>query len=790
MKIAKLFFLTLACGMFCMSAQASLPLSSPDARQLSGTWSAQWICDGASSSIDYGVFHFRKHFDLSAKPERFVINISADNRYRLFVNGKEACWGPARGDLNRWYYETVDIAPLLQQGENTLAVIVWNLGLKGPGAQISRETGLIVQGDTPVEDCVNTNNTWLVVRNEAFSPLFNYPEAGYIGVHDRIDGAKYPWGWESNDANEAGWHAATGFSQGKTYGAYGYGESDWILTPRDIPMMEQTLQRIRSVCRYSGLTAAPTFIDGHSPLHIPAGTTCTILLDQGCLTTAFPEMKVSAGAGSTIKLTYSEALFNDKGKGNRNEIEGRECRGFADEFLPDGASGRLFRPLWFKTFRYIQVDVKTADTPLVIEDLYGIYTGYPFEVRGSFTSDNAQLSKIWEVGWRTARLCAHETYFDCPYYEQLQYVGDTRIQALISLYVSGDDRLVRKAIRLYDLSRSYEGITGSRYPSRIPQYIPPFSLYWIGMIHDYWMHRDDDAFTRSFLPGIRSVLTWFIQKIDPQTGLLQRKVPHWNFVDWATSWDRGTAPESDSSGSAVTTLQLAAALESAADLMTCYGRETEAREYQIIRKSLISNVYKKCWDPARGLLRDYIGSQTYSQHVNIMGILTDAIPQRDQQAVFERIVQDPTVTQTTFYYKFYLIRALKKVGLADRYTQMLGPWQQMIDIGLSTFAETPEPTRSDCHAWSSSPNYDLLATVCGVEPSSPGFKTVRIAPHPGTLTQIRGVVPHPQGDIVVELQPDGERLSGRVTLPGTLTGDFVWHGKKRRLTPGENVIRF
>ena len=89
----------------------------------------------------------------------------------------------------------------------------------------------------------------------------------------------------------------------------------------------------------------------------------------------------------------------------------------------------------------------------------------------------------------------------------MQYAGDTRIQALISLYVSGDDRLVRKAIRMYDLSRSYEGITCSRYPSHIPQYIPPFSLYWIGMIHDYWMHRSDDAFVRSFLPGIRTVLS-------------------------------------------------------------------------------------------------------------------------------------------------------------------------------------------------------------------------------------------------------------------------------------------
>ena len=555
-----------------------------------------------SSPYDYGVYRFRKRLDLPKKPERFVINISADNRYRLLVNGQEACWGPARGDLNRWYYETVDIAPLLRPGQNVLAVTVWNLGTRSPGAQISRQTGLIVQGNSSVEDDVNTDGSWLVLRDESFSPLFNCPEAGYIGGHDRIDGTKYPWGWETVGFDDSKWYAATGFSPGKTYGAPGYGESDWILTPRDIPMMELTEQRLTAVRRQQGLASLPTFIDGRSPLKIPARTKCTVLLDQGFLTTAYPELKVSGGKGSKIKLTYSEALFDERGKGNRNEIDGRECRGFADEFLPDGADGRLFRPLWFKTYRYIQLDIETGAAPLVVEDLYGIYTGYPFEVRGSFESDDPALEKIWETGWRTARLCAHETYFDCPYYEQLQYAGDTRIQALISLYVSGDDRLVRKAIRMYDLSRSYEGITCSRYPSHIPQYIPPFSLYWIGMIHDYWMHRSDDAFVRSFLPGIRTVLSWFTEKIDPHTGLLKNGLPHWNFTDWATSWERGIAPESDSSGSAITTLQLAAALDDAADLMRRYDRPAEAKEYAAISAGLKKNVYEKCWDASKGLL--------------------------------------------------------------------------------------------------------------------------------------------------------------------------------------------
>jgi len=153
-----------------------------------------------------------------------------------------------------------------------------------------------------------------------------------------------------------------------------------------------------------------------------------------------------------------------------------------------------------------------------------------------------------------------------------------------------------------------------------------------------------------------------------------------------------------------------------------------------------------------------------------------------------KLDSDPSLTQATFYYRFYLFRALKKVGLAERYTSMLQPWKDMIAIGLTTFAETPEPTRSDCHAWSSSPLYDFLATVCGVEPASPGFKTVKIEPHPGTLKNIKGKIPHPAGDILVELEQTASGIQGKVTLPAGLPGKFVWRGKEIGLGEGENKI--
>src|SRR6202142_2731487 len=160
-----------------------------------------------------------------------------------------------------------------------------------------------------------------------------------------------------------------------------------------------------------------------------------------------------------------------------------------DQFLADGSKSRLFRPLWWRAWRYIELNIETANEPLTIEDLHPTSLGYPLERRARLETDDPGLDRILETGWRTARLCAFETYMDCPYYEQLQYVGDTRIQSLVSLYVSGDDRLMRNAIDLLDHSRISDGLTQSRYPSAMPQVINTFSLFWIEMVHDYWMHR-------------------------------------------------------------------------------------------------------------------------------------------------------------------------------------------------------------------------------------------------------------------------------------------------------------
>ena len=156
----------------------------------------------------------------------------------------------------------------------------------------------------------------------------------------------------------------------------------------------------------------------------------------------------------------------------------------------------------------------------------------------------------------------------------------------------------------------------------------------------------------------------------------------------------------------------------------------------------------------------------------------------------ERVLADTTLTPSSYYFSFYVLEALRKAGLADRYIERLAPWQAMLRLGLTSTPENPEPTRSDTHAWAAHPNYGLLATVLGVRPSSRGFRTVRIAPALGPLQHAEGRVPHPLGDIDLRFTRENARgVAAEITLPPGLSGVFEWWGRGIPLHPGRQVVR-
>jgi len=664
-----------------------LILHSQSSDLLSKPWNAYWICVPHEPIHDYGVYLFRKIFELTAKPASFIVHVSADNRYKLFVNGKFVSLGPARGDIFHWNYETVDLAPYLQTGKNVVAAIVWNYGDVRPEAQISYQTGFILQGKTENEKIINTNSTWKCRRDSSYSPkepklIYSYYVAG---PGETIDYNMALKEWKNAGYDDADWLFAQQITQGLPKGVFGFGLG-WMLVSRTIPEMELTPQRLQKVRKAEGFQLPENFPLQKESFTIPANTKVSILLDQGYLTDAYPVLQFSKGKNACITLSYAEGLYveypNEKNwrtfhqKGNRNEIDGKRFIGVKDSLISRGGDGQEFTSLWWRTYRYMQLQVTTKDEPLVINDLYGIFTGYPFVLNAKFDAGNDTLTKILETGWRTARSCAMETYMDCPYYEQLQYVGDTRIQCLVSLYNSGDDRLMRNAITLLDNSRMAEGATLSRYPTANAQEIPPFSLWWIGMIHDYWMYRNDEAFVKSKLPGIRQVL-WFFNKHQQTDGSL-KDLPYWNFTDWCETkgWNAGVAPIGKDGSSAALDLQLLWAYQLAAELEMNLGMKEYANQYEAAAIQLKQTIQKKYWDDGKKLFADTDEKNVFSQHVNSLVILAGVLNGDNANALAKKIITDTLLTQATIYFKFYVYQALTKAGLGNDYLNWLDIWKK------------------------------------------------------------------------------------------------------------------
>lgn len=311
-------------------------------------WNAQWIAAANDDGMQYGVYYFRKNISLGIKPKAFKIYVSADNRYKLFVNDVLVSLGPARGDTYFWNYETVDIASYLNAGINIVGALVWNEAQYRPEAQISVRTGFIVQGSTAAEEILNTDNSWKCIRDKGHQPIPRYFFAASKGEMINMNQA-IKSDWTAGNFSDSDWPKAAKVMDGKLKGmAWGI---DWALVPSNLPAREMTYQRLQKLRSTTGINVPSTFPEKKNSFTVPANTTATLLLDQSFETNAYVTLNFSGGKDAGISLGYAESLYEDsKGerKNNRNETEGKTFVGRIDSIIADGSQAQSYTTLNFR----------------------------------------------------------------------------------------------------------------------------------------------------------------------------------------------------------------------------------------------------------------------------------------------------------------------------------------------------------------------------------------------------------------------------------------------------------
>ncbi|HEY7116126.1 MAG TPA: hypothetical protein VH475_06055, partial [Tepidisphaeraceae bacterium] len=473
-----------------------------------GAWPARWIAHPDPGAMPF-VIACKRHFKLAAE-ETIRLHVSADERYQLYCDGVLIGRGPERGDADNWFFESYELA--LPAGRHTLVARVWSLGAAlSPYAQMSVDHGLLVACDEPYLELLATGVApWesMVLPGYTFAPS---GLAWGTGARVEIDGQRFAWNFHRGDGD--GWTSAAVRQAAVTAGRMEAGPSH-LMRPAILPaMVERYVRagRVRHVGELgAGVESAGVPIDpahdlpderealqarlaNHQPLQFEPHARRRIVIDLENYYCAYPVVVTTGGRGSVVRLAWAESLFDTpdpahKKKGDRNAIDGKYFIGVGDTFRPDGGTGREFETLWWEAGRYVELIVEMADDPLEL-NLILKETRYPLEMRAQFDASDPRLVESVPILMRGLQMCAHETYVDCPYYEQLMYVGDARLEALATYAVSGDDRLARKSLLLFNESRLPSGLTQSRYPCRVRQVIPPFSLLWVAMVHDFAMWR-------------------------------------------------------------------------------------------------------------------------------------------------------------------------------------------------------------------------------------------------------------------------------------------------------------
>lgn len=762
-------------------------------------WKAIWIGPGPELRADVmaGSFFVRKRFKTD-DPARFRrVYVCADSQYKLWVNGKAAAFGPARFDPMHQVYDTLDLSDLIVPGENVIAVQVMCWGEKtseNPFHLMSIKPAFLLESAD-----VSTDATWRVLISAGHATagaLAPRKELGGTAGNwfEKVDARQVPPDWMLASFEDDGWPMAHRIARVEIRGERADTSTPWEVIARAIPGPEmKPAEQARAL--QSGVVedrdselpftvdvtpdgAAPTL-----PVTFPGdGKVRYLVFDAGRDVNAFVNLDLEASAGAQVEVMYAETPSLNGARGRRDQLEDKRVEGCCDVYIArDGR--QVFEPFLHRTFWYVRVAVK-SDAPVTIHGLRLNWAGYPFTERGSFHCSDPTLDRIWQMGWYTQRMCAFDTYYDCPYFERLQYAGDTRIQALVSYYASGDARLAANAIRQLHASVIPEGLTRSRYPTNVFQVIPGYSLCWVQMLEDYYQHTGDISLVHECANVVQSVLRCYEDHRNAR-GFIS-DMPYWNFYDW--TYEHSGVPDAHKENCTLSTIHYKGTLDAAARLFDALGEPEQAALYRAHAEEIRDRVNAQAWNEQEGLYTDGIETKALSQHVNTFAVLYGIADAQRTARIAKRLFDDPALRGTTFYFAHYLHEAAIKLGQPERILQDLERWKLMLDAGTSTWWETPENPRSECHAWSATPTYRLMAEVLGVKPETPGFARVTVQPVTLGLAFAEGVVPTPHGDIRVRWD-SAPKFTLKLTIPEGVTADVTLpDGTQREAGPGEHTL--
>jgi len=747
-------------------------------------------------------FRFRRRFTASGAKAK--IDVSADERFILLLDGREIARGPHRGMPDRWFYATYELD--LALGEHVLEAVAWQFGAHAPYAQLSWRGGFALKAAGEYDALLTTGKAaWEVAE------LFNTKLTG--------QGDSAAWGVGSETVSRGcsflgeepkEWKKPVVVRDARDKpNEVGVRLPGWLAYPTAIPDQLSAVRRPGEFkaahdglaeLRYAAADAKhPAVVSLNALLRegcaftVPANSELRAVWDLGDYYCAYPELTLSGGAGAEVRWEWNESLRDAKGmKGDRAAFAGKDFgRAFGDRFVCDGRNRAEFTAPWWRCGRWCQFEIKTGAEPLTFVSLSVRETRYPTESTARFECDDPSIASVRRICTRAQQMCSHEMFFDCPYFEQQMYPGDSRVQFLVTAAMHADPRLVRQALSIFAEAQRSNGFMPMNFPTCALQESCTYTMCWIYMLRDWmWWRTDADAL-KAWLPNMRRAISG-LERCETAEGFIGR-MPGWSFVDYTPNWYNGLPPRGKADDlSAAENLQYLYAIRCAAEVERTVGLVPLAGVYSAKADALAAKIRAKFWCAEREMLSDVSEKTIFSEQVQSLAVVAGVLTPEEGRGALLAVFAGKDVTPVTVYFSHYLFDACFKCGLADEFFRRLDLWRSYVAANMSTLQEMPphggRDPRSDCHAWGAHPLYHLQAHVAGVKPSKPFFAEVRVAPQPGPLKFVKAATPTPHGLVEEYLKFADGKVCGTVTLPTGLFGKFAWNGAEIRLVPGANAI--
>jgi len=602
---------------------------------------------------------YKNEFAVAVKTE-LSLQFSADETAIIFLDGNVVARGPERGAPDYWYHsETLRI--ILEPGRHILSARVGNLGRPfRPYGQMSIRHGFYCQEQSAV-----LSPDW-TCRPEYGAEYVN-PMEFWGGISEIHCLPEYPYAAYAGGGT--GWQAV-----------------EWFDDDRDLHAPDLPPQRNEEVLDYARIGNVFLFkeyvcVYGQYCFSGP-GRISLRWAEPGCE----PE-RYSPDFLKTEKKGVGPCLF---GKGDQFDLPAGTVRVYDLHWH----CGRL-------------LECRCEDGASILEARF-FQTGYPYRYRVDFqVPGDQETTKLLAMSRRTLEACSHDTFMDCPYYEQLQYISDCRVEALSVYAVSDDARLIEKAIRFFAMSIKSTGAMPCRYPvdddpNYIPkvgdQYlpsIPSFMCFFISLVHDYALYVGKKELIQEVLPVLRRIEKYLFA-YENERKLLA--VPGWNFLDWMSDWKTGVPPGGEKGGGCSLNWVWVQCLRDLGDLERFYGqpeREAELLAHSQEVEAAIRAVYRhkdgQCYYEDE--------AHTYvSEHAQVLALLSG----NDEEVL--PLLRSGTLAECGIYFSLYSLEAFRCFGEIALFERRKARYLALTHSGLSTMPECfPNGwwERSDCHAWSS-----------------------------------------------------------------------------------------